>query len=400
MKSFCSVTTTIFLFLFGNFIAIYVSSQEVKDKGAVFRALMENADAVYFAKPLEDDEDQEEITTIEQMTRLEKEHLVLSMLMQQVDMDPTLIDQRPLPYNWMEELHQKTIELSPTKAFWKVFVKPPSQEEFDEIINLDTYAQDQSNSLHDLRRMAFSPHRDRGMVPALSVSFSSEILQPLQHFAGYATPSTQILKKLKAYGPIVEVGAGNGYWSAALQLEGVDVVAYDSEPPRLTEGADEKQEEGDTNDNNPNLFSHVAVPFTSVHQSTCMDLFEGTSSTIAQERTMLIVWPNNPDHLDNPDHFHGTDETIGLSIWDLDCLEAYLKAGGSTVIYVGEREDPIDVRKGFPPDVGMSSSKNFQQRLKERFLMVEQFDILKWWGADDVTVWKRKDDDEIISSEL
>ena len=238
------------------------------------------------------------------------------------------------------------------------------------------------------------------MVPALSVSFSSEILQPLQHFAGYATPSTQILKKLKAYGPIVEVGAGNGYWSAALQLEGVDVVAYDSEPPRLTEGADEKQEEGDTNDNNPNLFSHVSVPFTSVHQSTCMDLFEGTSSTIAQERTMLIVWPNNPDHLDNPDHFHGTDETIGLSIWDLDCLEAYLKAGGSTVIYVGEREDPIDVRKGFPPDVGMSSSKNFQQRLKERFLMVEQFDILKWWGADDVTVWKRKDDNEIISSEL
>jgi protein-L-isoaspartate O-methyltransferase len=39
------------------------------------------------------------------------------------------------------------------------------------------------------------------------------------------------LALLAARAPLVEVGAGTGYWAAALRRRGVDVLAYDLNPP-------------------------------------------------------------------------------------------------------------------------------------------------------------------------
>eukprot|EP00980_Cylindrotheca_fusiformis_P011208 scaffold2571_cov104-Cylindrotheca_fusiformis.AAC.2 len=347
-----------------------ISQEEENERGIILRYFLEQIETVYLSPDTE------------HMTRDEQEKEVLSRLMKMVDMDPTLIDERPLTQNWMEELHLKTLALAPSPAFWKVFLRPPSKVEFESIVNFDTYASERSNSLQDLQQNAFSPHRDRGMVAALSVSFSNMVLQTIQHYAGYATPTNNVIEILgKKYSPIVEVGAGNGYWSAALQeLAGADVIAYDSEPPPEIDG-----------DANLNLFSRVTKPFLPVLPGSCIDVIQ--SNEQYGKRSLLMIWPNNPDAVDNPQHHSRVvddDDDDTLPIWDIDCLKAYMAVGGSTVIFVGEREAQIQVRPEFPPDVGMSASKAFQTLLQTEFTLVEQFDIPNWWGADDVTVWKRR----------
>src|SRR5262249_45750212 len=46
----------------------------------------------------------------------------------------------------------------------------------------------------------------------------------------WAVPNTQALYAIGDYGPLVEVGAGTGYWAYLLRLMGVDIVAYDAAP--------------------------------------------------------------------------------------------------------------------------------------------------------------------------
>jgi hypothetical protein len=312
-----------------------------------------------------------------------------------------LIDQRPLQQNWLEELHNRTVELAPP-AFWKVFLRKPSEEEFDAIVQLDVYAQQISNDLKELRTYAFAPHRDRGMVAALSMSFSSSILQSLQHFVGYATPTNAVLERLaKDYAPIVEVGAGNGYWSAALQeLYGADVVAYDLEPPPPPSPMMNTND--DDANTNQNLFSFANRAFTNVQRGTCASLFQQhqqqdttTTTTAISKRSLLLIWPNNPDQVDNPQHFYHNPTTQQplpptTPTWDVECLLSYLQAGGSTVIYVGERETEMSVRPNRPPDSGMSSTRQFQNLLAQHFDLIEQHTIPTWWGVDDVTIWKKR----------
>ena len=47
----------------------------------------------------------------------------------------------------------------------------------------------------------------------------------------YVLPDDRSLAALAGLGPIVEVGAGTGYWASCLRARGVDVVAIDESPP-------------------------------------------------------------------------------------------------------------------------------------------------------------------------
>jgi hypothetical protein len=47
----------------------------------------------------------------------------------------------------------------------------------------------------------------------------------------YVLPDDRSLAALAGLGPIVEVGAGTGYWASRLRARGVDVVAIDEAPP-------------------------------------------------------------------------------------------------------------------------------------------------------------------------
>lgn len=92
---------------------------------------------------------------------------------------------------------------------------------------------------------------------------------------------------------MVEIGAGGGYWSMLLQQHGVDVAAYDPEPPGATD--------------DPHW--HSGRAWTAVQQG------DHAKSADHPTRTLLLCWPsyNEP--------------------WAAQAIEAYQ---GDTVIYVGE----------------------------------------------------------------
>ena len=59
----------------------------------------------------------------------------------------------------------------------------------------------------------------------------SDALAILAQRYSYVFPDNGSLSALSDIGPIVEMGAGTGYWAYRLQAIGVDVIAFDSSPP-------------------------------------------------------------------------------------------------------------------------------------------------------------------------
>lgn len=49
----------------------------------------------------------------------------------------------------------------------------------------------------------------------------------------WAVPSEEALQEITKFSPVVEMGAGTGYWAYLLQNLGCDIVAYDEHPPNL-----------------------------------------------------------------------------------------------------------------------------------------------------------------------
>ncbi len=59
---------------------------------------------------------------------------------------------------------------------------------------------------------------------------SMSLLDLAQRYA-YVVPDERSISMLSALGPIVEIGAGTGYWAYRLRARGVDVIAFDQAPP-------------------------------------------------------------------------------------------------------------------------------------------------------------------------
>jgi hypothetical protein len=86
----------------------------------------------------------------------------------------------------------------------------------------------------------------------------------------YVVPDTQSLTVLSALGPLVELGAGTGYWASRLIARGVDVVAFDQAPPdRET----------------PNRYHAPTQVWTEVRR--------GDQTLLADysDRTLFLCWP-------------------------------------------------------------------------------------------------------------
>ena len=114
----------------------------------------------------------------------------------------------------------------------------------------------------------------------------------------FAVPGDAALQAIKDSSPrgVVEVGAGTGYWARVLSFRGVDVAAFDPEPPP----------------SNGNTWFAGVEPWHAVLAG------DHCAAGAFPERSLLIVWPTK-------------NET-----WPVEALDAYYTAGGSTVLYVGE----------------------------------------------------------------
>jgi hypothetical protein len=173
--------------------------------------------------------------------------------------------------------------------------------------------------------------------------------KPLQHYFSFSVPSDEALAAVCELGPILEIGAGSGYWSMLLRRREADVHAVDIRPP--------------TSVASTNMF----------HPSTWTRVDKGSFEVLADPvhagRVLFLSWP-----------IHDPDES-----WDAECLEVYR---GSTVVYVGSWNCGPTADPEFQ---GVCSSLQFQQALIDGWELQREIMLPRWPGArDTLTIWTRK----------
>lgn len=156
--------------------------------------------------------------------------------------------------------------------------------------------------------------------------------QLVQRYA-WAIPNWEAIETVVDYEPLLEVGAGNGYWAALVYEAGGDIVATDSlqdlpgEPPAWT-------------DVEP-LDARAAI------------------DRYGSSRSLFICWPNEDG-------------------WAANALKAYGEAGGRTLVYVGEGRG------------GCTGDERFHRTLYRDWRLVETVAIPRYLGLRDrLEVWQR-----------
>jgi len=313
---------------------------------------------------------------------------IVAALMKYFGIDPALVFEKnddnmsTVNGNIYEELQNRVTDLIPN-ALRKVFRNQPTEFEREIILGTNYNIRKEAEVfVEGLRHidtsrvmdLAFRMHRERGHVAERMAMMTDLLVGPLQRTFSYAIPDDETVKEIVSHAPrIVEMGAGTGYWSAMLNRNGADVIAFDAHPG--------------TEQDNVYVGKQMYYPVKEGIDST---VFVESNPDIV-DRALLLVWPNNPDDLDNP-HVRLEGESMLPPIWDIDCLQRYYDLGGQTVIYVGEREEKIPlVSDATGPDCGFCGSRKFQQFLWDNFDLKSVIECPKWWmKEDDVTVWKRK----------
>lgn len=158
-------------------------------------------------------------------------------------------------------------------------------------------------------------------IPFESFGFakSFNLRQIFTRYYAWAIPDDHVLKKIASYSPIIEIGAGNGYWASQLARFGADVVAFD-----IYRGQTERR---------------------------WFDVKVGNEKAISMHsgRALFLCWPP-----------HKTSMAY-------ECLK---KFKGDTVIYVGEFG-------------GCTADDKFHRKLERDFITVETIRLPKWPAMHD-----------------
>jgi hypothetical protein len=167
-----------------------------------------------------------------------------------------------------------------------------------------------------------------------------EVLRDLRNLLtgqyAWAIPDSRALECIARYSPIVEIGAGTGYWASLLRLLGADVIAYDQSPPPSPDHASWDE------------------------RSTFTEVLQGTEDCVAQhpERTLFLCWPPAGDEM--------ASRALGMT-----------KA--QHFIYVGWHDDDV------------TGDDAFHQLLKEQWQLVDEVTIPQWPEMKDkLFVYRRR----------
>jgi hypothetical protein len=117
----------------------------------------------------------------------------------------------------------------------------------------------------------------------------------------FSIPTAETLQTIVKYSPLVEIGAGSGYWAMCLASCGADIIAYDRYPPG----------EADLSDISERNW-HFRKTWYPVQKG------DELSAASNSARTLFLCWPPP----ENPMAFRA--------------LDSYMKAGGHTVIVIGD----------------------------------------------------------------
>jgi hypothetical protein len=150
----------------------------------------------------------------------------------------------------------------------------------------------------------------------------------------WAVPTEAALGLLGDHGPLLEVGAGTGYWAALLRGRGADVHPTDAEPAGNTYHPDGQE-------------------WTEVARSAAVDAVRRWP-----DRTLLICWPP-PD-----------DDTAGYA-----ALRAYT---GDTVLYIGGGAD------------GPTGTARLHRELDLNWTVTDELALPSWPGIPDRLTVRRR----------
>jgi len=150
------------------------------------------------------------------------------------------------------------------------------------------------------------------------------------HKYSYAIPTLDALLTIREFSPLIEIGAGTGYWAWLLRQLNTDIIAYDSNPP--------------TPESDENRFHVRSACWTEVLQGDERELDNHP------HRTLLLCWPpaNNPM-----------------------ATQTLRRYRGRTFLYVGE--PPL--ADGFMSSTG---DEEFVELLHEQWAVVRTVSLPNW----------------------
>jgi hypothetical protein len=179
----------------------------------------------------------------------------------------------------------------------------------------------------------------------------------LQQQYAFAIPTRRALSAIAEHGPLLEVGAGTGYWASLLAEMGVDIIAYNSSTWTPRFNWDKTAKEAIMSDSQY-LQMKVAGP---------------EAALSAKGRALVLMWP----------------DWGGAGIFALEALEMF---DGKTLICVGEWEG--HTLGTFHPALkptGQSFSAEFQKQVQKEFDLLEKIYLPSWpLNGDVVQIFRRK----------
>lgn len=142
----------------------------------------------------------------------------------------------------------------------------------------------------------------------------------------WAIPTEEALLALAKLGPLLEVGAGTGYWAHLLRQGGVDIKAYDTAPGN--------------NSWSTGLWTEVLTGGTDV-------------ASTYPDRTLFLCWPPYDTHM------------------AFNAAQAHLAAGGRMIAYIGEGRG------------GCTGDDDFHRLLEKRYTQIGRVFLPQWFGIHD-----------------
>jgi len=146
----------------------------------------------------------------------------------------------------------------------------------------------------------------------------------------WAILTDKAIEQLRKYGPFIEVGCGNGYWSFEMQQAGIDTIATDINPVQSNEYGFNK---------------------TWPIEVVAMNAIDAAKAY--SNRTLLTVWP------------------CYKQSWIDMTLRFFLKSGGKQIVYIGEGK------------WGCTGNDSFHNRLARCCDKIDEIDIPRWEGIND-----------------
>ena len=166
----------------------------------------------------------------------------------------------------------------------------------------------------------------------------------------WAIPSEEAIRAIIECGPVVEIGAGSGYWASLIAQLGGDVVAYDQYEPKANKD----------------------YPF----EQGWFPVQKGGPEKAAEhaERALFLCWPPYNDSFAR------------------ECVDAYQ---GDTVIFVGEGRGGCTADDDFFRTMGESSwdweNEETLEPLSDEWERADEINIPQWDGIHDyLTIYHRK----------